>query len=367
MRFAMLRNHPDGAAVAKALANSGRHQVVPSSTDIEEILADPAVDAVIVAGEPGERLDQLRRVLQSERPAFCVHPVDAKADGAYEIDMLQGDVHQIVMPLLPLAVNRGVTEFAQKVQSAGQPRLIELEYRSAGELLFDREAGPHFPGWELLRALGGAVAEVQAFAPEETVRRGEPVTLQGRFESGALFRAAYLPGQPATRISLRAVMPDGEIDSGPIEISERDWAELVNRFDSAIAHLKVSPRAAPGAGLGALTQTRSFAAGPTWLDEIRAAELDDAGRRSIERRRAVTLEYQTVTEDVGFKGTMTLVGCGLLWAIPVLLLASVWLPQVGWLIVPVLFGFLLLQLLRWLVPMPAGQGEHSALSDESRP
>ena len=122
----------------------------------------------------------------------------------------------------------------------------------------------------------------------------------------------------------------------------------------------MSPRAAPAAGLGAPTQSRSPAAGPTWLDEIRAAELDDAARRSIERRRAVTLEYQTVNEDVGFKGTMTLVGCGLLWAIPVLLLASVWLPHVGWLIVPVLFGFLLLQLLRWFVPVPAGQGGSAA-------
>jgi predicted dehydrogenase len=345
MRFAILGNHPDGLSAARALAASSRHQVLDGrDQDLEEILADPAVEAVIVAGKPGERLDQLRRVLQSERSAFCVHPVDDSPDGAYEINMLQGDTHQVVVPLLPLAVNRAVVVFAEKLQS---PRLIELEYRATAEPLFDGESGPHFPGWEVLRRLGGAVAEVQAFAREESVNRGEPVTVQGRFESGTLFRAAYLPDQREPRIRITAHGPDGELTSDPIQIGNDDWARLVERFEVAVARLRVTPRAAPGAGPAA-----DSGDAPTWFDEIRAAELDDAARRSIERRRAVALEYQTVSEDVGFKGTMTLIGCGLLWAIPLLLLISVWLPYVGWLIIPVLLGFLLLQLLRWFVPLP---------------
>jgi hypothetical protein len=286
---------------------------------------------------------------------MCVHPLDRKADGAYEIDMLQGDVHQVVMPLLPLAVNRTIAAFAARVRSGGPARLIEIEYRASGESLFEGEAGPHFPAWEVLRTLGGAVGEVQAFAAEETVRRGEPVTLQGRFESGTLFRAAYLSDQPATRLRLRAVLPGGEAESGSIEILDEDWAELLARFEVAVDRLRVSPRAAPGAGLMGYA-----AASPTWLDEIRAAELDDAARRSIERRRAVTLEYQTVNDDVGFKGNMINIGCWVLFClIPVLLLVSVWLPHVGWLIVPALLGFLLLQLLRWLVPVPVPPGERS--------
>jgi hypothetical protein len=359
MRFVLLGNHPDGLAAARAVAASGRHQVAPGVSDIEEVLADPAVDAVIVAGDAGQRLEQLRRVLQSERSALCVHPVDVKADGAYEIDMLQGDTHQAVVPLLPLAVSREVAAFAERLRAGGHPQLIQLEYRVAGEPLFDGESGPHFPAWEVLRLVGGAVGEVQAFAAEETVRRGEPVTLQGRFENGRLFRAAYLPGQPATRLHLRAILSHGEIDSGPIEIVEDDWAELVTRFDVAVGRLRVSPRAAPGAG------PVSYAtAAPTWLDEIRAAELDDAALRSIERRRAVKLEYQTVNEDVGFKGNMINIGCWVLFClIPLLLLVSVWLPHVGWLIVPVLLGFLLLQLLRWLVPLPGRADEQDPSAD----
>ncbi|HEY1381730.1 MAG TPA: hypothetical protein VGF55_33335 [Gemmataceae bacterium] len=371
MRFAILGDHPDGWAVARALAAGGRHQVVAYrgprtdadlrpdwpglrvTADLEELLADPDVEAVIVAGEPGDRLDQLRRILQSERPALCVHPVDRKPDGAYEINLLQGDVHQVVLPILPLAVNPAVAEFADRLGTGPPPRLIEVEFRSPGDLLFEGDGpagGPHFPGWDVLRRLGGAVAEVQAFAREESVHRGEAVTVQGRFESGALFRAAYLPGCSESRLRLTADSLGGELAADRVAVGADDWSRLVTRFESAVDRLRVTPRAAPGAGPAADT-----GAGLTWLDEIRAAELDDAARRSIERRRGVTLEYQEVSEDVGFKGTMTLVGCGLLWFIPVLLILSVWLPQVGWLIVPVLFGFLLLQLLRWFVPAPAAR------------
>src|SRR5205823_7174696 len=113
MRFVVLGNHPDGWAMARALVAGGRHQIlaylgtqsadelpgdapgVRATGDLEEVLADPEVDAVIVAGRPGERLAQLRRVLQSERPALCVHPVDRTPDGAYEMNMLQGDTHQV--------------------------------------------------------------------------------------------------------------------------------------------------------------------------------------------------------------------------------------------------------------------------------
>jgi hypothetical protein len=47
---------------------------------------------------------------------------------------------------------------------------------------------------------------------------------------------------------------------------------------------------------------------------------------------------------------MTLVGCSLLWGVLLLLILSVWWPKLGFLIVPLIVGFLGLQLLRYLVP-----------------
>ncbi len=106
MRFAIIGDHPDGWAVGRALAETGRHQLAvyqgetpleiarrlsPAArrqADLEEILADPQVEAVIVATAAGTRLDVLRRVLQSERSALCAHPVDRRPDGGYEINLL---------------------------------------------------------------------------------------------------------------------------------------------------------------------------------------------------------------------------------------------------------------------------------------
>jgi hypothetical protein len=104
----------------------------------------------------------------------------------------------------------------------------------------------------------------------------------------------------------------------------------------------------------------------TWQDEVRCLELDDAARRSVERRRASTLEYQEATEEAGFKGTMTLVGCSLLWGSLVLLILSRWVPWLGWAILPVFALFLGLQVLRWAVPpRPEQEKPQEAAREES--
>src|SRR5882672_9917252 len=102
MRFAILGNHPDGVAMASALVATGRHQLlayttaaVPAETlrgwsgaqlvnDLEEVLATPDVDSVIVAGTPANRPAQVRRALQSERHVLCVYPPDATTESAHE-------------------------------------------------------------------------------------------------------------------------------------------------------------------------------------------------------------------------------------------------------------------------------------------
>ena len=63
---------------------------------------------------------------------------------------------------------------------------------------------------------------------------------------------------------------------------------------------------------------------------MRCLELDDAARRSVARRRASALEYQEATEEAGFKGTMTLLGCGLLWVSLLLLIVLRRIAPVGY-------------------------------------
>ena len=87
-----------------------------------------------------------------------------------------------------------------------------------------------------------------------------------------------------------------------------------------------------------------------WQDELRSLELDDAARRSVERGRSNALDLQETTEEATFKGTMTLVGCSLIWLTVIVLILSAWIPWLAWLIVPVFSVFLVMQGLRWIVP-----------------
>src|SRR5688500_9851609 len=99
MRFALLGDHADGLDMARALAASGRHELAvyagppeggqylergglaPSRVgDLEEVLADPSIDAVIVATPLATRSVVLRLAVHSERHVLCFHPADEAPD-----------------------------------------------------------------------------------------------------------------------------------------------------------------------------------------------------------------------------------------------------------------------------------------------
>jgi predicted dehydrogenase len=418
MRFALLGDHNDGLAMARALVETGRHELAvyagPAAGveylrrwnlaperlgDLEEVLADPSIAAVIVAGSPGNRLGLLRRALQSERHVLCVHPLASRPDSAYEAAMMQADVGCFLIPLLPEALHPGVRRLLtvtngavaasvprmpqREAVTAAAPlsseaiaaalmqrgtsthpvaatapfRLLELERWSTDAVLLDAETpghAPGLPGWDVLRFLGGEIVEVTALAAHEEVSGAEPLVVTGCFALGGLFHMTLLPRQSRDEWRLAALTAEGRaelhfadgwpgparltyLDSGGIEQAEEfeawnPWTALVEVVEARLEK----------------KGTQLFS--PTWQDAVRCMELDDAARRSVERRRTSTLEYQEASEEASFKGTMTLVGCGLLWISLLLVILSVWVPWLGWFIAPVFAIFLIMQLLRWVVP-----------------
>jgi predicted dehydrogenase len=386
MRFALLGDHPDGLAMARALVASTRHELIiysGSATglnyllrwalspryvgDLEEILADPNVEAVIVAGKTGIRPAQLRRALQSERHVLCSHPADDSPDATYEAGMLQTDAGCILLPLLPNSLHPGVERLAALLGEAsgvGSGRLFELEIAASEAVLLDTESPGHepaIPDWDVLRYLGGEIVEIVGLGQEEEVAAQLPLLLSGRFEGGGLFQMTLLPNQPAAfwRLRIRTAAGRWELEfpqgwPGPSRLTRPD--------DRGGACEENWPDWDPCSAMVAVFEATVAKRGPTrpsWQDEIRSLELDDAARRSVEKRRASTLEYQNVTEEAGFKGTMTLVGCALLWGSLLLLILSIWVPWLGWIILPVFGFFMVLQILRWVLP-----AKHHAERDE---
>lgn len=450
MQFALFGDHPDGLDMARALVEAGRHQLLIYSGsavgeqylqrwglpfqkvgDMEEALANPAVDAVIVAGRPGNRANQLRRALQSERHVLCVHPADQTPEIAYEAAIVQKDTRRVLLPLLPEAFHPGFERLAKMIatergnrgerppspsaslpasEARGEekslappsgrgaggeggvrpplvPRLLEMEWWSSEAILFDSATPGHkpgLPGWDVLRVLGGEIAEVSGYTALEELAPEDTLLLAGRFERGGLFQVNLLPYQPAGRwrITVRLRYAEAELLfpegwPGPARLTWPDeqgqlqeqtweswnpWPVMVEVFEAAVARQQQQLPKADRSTVEA-QPTNGYL---SWEDEVRSLELDDATRRSVERRRASTLEYRDDTEEASFKGSMTLMGCGLLWVSLLLLIFSRWLPWLGWLIAPLFGTFLVLQILRWIIPPKPTEATALAQTEESR-
>jgi predicted dehydrogenase len=406
MRFALLGTHPDGLAMAFALAATGRHELVAYTSptldtaivnqlgsraravgDLEEVLADPVIEVVVVGGTPANRPAQLRRSLQSERHVLCVYPPDRTPDAAYEAAMIRADTGCVLLPILPDALHpalRRLADFARNPDSSlGELKLLQVEHAAGGEFLL--EPGEIYvkwalPGWDRLRAIGGDITVVSALAPQEDLEPGQTLVISGVFVNGGLFEVTFLADAPQECWRASAIGTRGRVDllfplgwQGPsfLTCPEQNgewreehfppwdpWPALVLVFEELVGGKRVaalpddritpSPAVVSAQYSVQITPPPSHkAAGLSWQDVIRAQELDTATRRSVAKRRADALEYPDATEESGFKSTMTLVGCGLIWIILLLLVLSAWKPWLGWFILPVLFIFILLQGLRW--------------------
>jgi len=374
MQFALIGDHPDGRNLASALVATGRHRLLyhvssqplalPSDhqplravTDVEEIFADPAIELVVIASKLHERPAQLRRALQSERDVVCVHPVEDRPDTAYEAALIATDSRCTVLPLLTETFHPAIArvrELMERDSPLGPRRMLILErswldaeaLTSSGNL-----TRPTFPGWHLLRSLGGEIVEVSALAVGEALEPDEPLLVAGRFDRGGLFQIAYVPGQSHDRFHLRLVCAHGEATlSFPHGLE--GIATLRYTSENGTNQEQTWGAWAAWADWVTFLETRPRPTSLTWQDEIRSLELDDAVRRSLERRRTSLLDFQEATEEVGFKGTMTLVGCGVLWLIMFAAIASRWVSWIGWLIVPLLIFFLGMQLLGFLTRQP---------------
>jgi len=391
MRFALLGDHPDGLDLARALAASGAHDVSvycgPAMglhslqhhgvsprvlEDVEEVLADPEIDAVIVASDLPMRRRHLLRALQAESHVFCVHPADISPDVAYEASLIQADTGRVLLPLLPMAFHPGFERLRQMAQKQPLPRMLEMEIWSTEEVLIawtPTNSKPSLPGWEVLRVIGGEIGEVFLQSTRTELSPGEPLTVSGRFASGLLFHANFMPRQAHAHARLSLVTTTGRASlhfahgwPGPARLAYTDeegqsrteswdtinpWPALIQHFELAVLDGSVR-RPQPGQPDDAnLTKNPPHLG---WPDALRALELDDAARRSLERGRASTLDLQEVTEEASFKGTMTLVGCSLIWLAVVVLIVSIWIPWLAWGILPVFAIFLGLQALRWVLP-----------------
>ncbi|MFP6610814.1 MAG: hypothetical protein VB835_00775, partial [Pirellulales bacterium] len=111
---------------------------------------------------------------------------------------------------------------------------------------------------------------------------------------------------------------------------------------------------------------------PRWDDATRSLELAEALEKSLKKKRLVHLNYEGRGEANAFKGTMASLGCALLCGGMLLMIVTAVLSRVAevqqwggvssalsvipYLLLATLVIFLLVQLLRFVIPVKSGDG-----------
>ncbi|MCX7701955.1 MAG: hypothetical protein N2039_13845 [Gemmataceae bacterium] len=369
MRIALIGNHPDGVALAEVFQARGDCVVVglvdvnaagrfPAATthaDIEDLLARSDVDLVIVAGPFRRRGPQLRRAMQSRMHVLCVSPAADSPDTAYEAALIQGDTKKLLLPIVPQLLDSAVAaveDWLSRERGAADPSgrhrlfLWEQVGRPSGD-------DPAAPDWFLIRRLGGDIVELTGMAPEDNPDGTEPIIFSGRFQDGSLLHGWIEPN--ATEFSWSLTIRSG---ARTARIEAKPGADLeFSASDSGGPPLKrqSGDRVGTWRAFAEAVYTRVKEPQPwlvAWQDEIRVCEWDDALRRSIVKRKVSTVDYQEISEEVGSRGTLTLIGCGMVWLMLLLAFVAIWQPLVLWGVIPLLLVFFALLLLNWLARKP---------------
>lgn len=365
MRFVLVGRDPLADLFVEAARRCG-HEIVgylpvagdpPPTQSIEsarrcgdlQTVAGIRCDWIVLSGSLDGRAERLAQVLRFDPIDLVVAtPVSLAPDIYYEAAMLQQESKIRLFPLLPDLMHPALGRLCSDQGSfvSGQLRFFECTM----PLLAGQPAKASFVNaWAWLRRLGGEIESVTANAVFDCTDAPDHVVVTAVCEGGCLatFRwTATTSSEICVRVESSAGhcicrLPNGM--SGEAQCthstSEKDVVEPIESPD-----------------LGALWLERweslsAQDAASDWITSTRSVEIADAIERSLAKRRTISLNYELASESVAFRSVMTPVGCGLLFGATIFAVLMVplhrWIAfdrTIGWLILPVVVVFLLLQL-----------------------
>lgn len=367
MNFLILGDGPDELAWAAALAAGDAHRVgaafpgvpqVAPSRDLDDALAAPGVEAVVVGGPPETRAEWLRRVAAAGLPAVCLHPPGPDSEAYYLVSMSRDETGAVIVPDLPARLHPGVVLVREALGGETLGAFRGLRYEAAvgpsgGDLVRHEFAR----AVDLVRALIGEIGAVTATGepPGEHPTESLVVHLRGAHSRRAEVRLWSGPVEPARLVlagasgTLTLKLPaDLRL---PTRLVRRpsDGAETVTELPGWDPHGAILTVLAD-----ALSRRESH---PDLADGTRAMEVSEGVARSLRRGRTVELHYEEISEAGTFKSVMTSVGClvlfTILFALPVALsgpaLGIGWTIYLAYAIPPVLVVFVASQFLRFAI------------------
>jgi myo-inositol 2-dehydrogenase/D-chiro-inositol 1-dehydrogenase len=330
--------------------------------DLDDALARPGIDAVIVGGPLEQRGELLRRAAAEGLAIICLHPPGPDSEAYYQVSLSRAETGAVIVPYLPLRLHPGVDALRQAVSSSelGAFRGLKVESPSAGEEA--DLARVYFA--RLVDVVRAVLGEIEALTAT-----GDPPGDHPDIELVVHLRAA---------VGRRAELRVWSGDDGPSRISllgaggsltlefDTDFdqpARLIRRGSSGAEQSEQleawDPHEAISAVLAASAARHAgpLLPSPNLHDATRAMELAEATARSLRRGRTVEMNYEPISEEANFKSVMTSTGCVILIAALCVLPLALAGPALGWnwtifiayLIPPVLVIFVVMQVLRFAV------------------
>jgi myo-inositol 2-dehydrogenase/D-chiro-inositol 1-dehydrogenase len=358
---------PDEDAWRRVLAGrEGVELLADVGPDVDDALLVGEPEAVVVGGPIEGRGELVRRAAELGLAVLALHPPGPDPDALYQVAVLPADQAPPFVPGLPLARHPALLELAARVDSGalGDPASIRYEADLGPD-----DAGP-------LDARAGAVAA--ALAP--LLGEIEAVTAAGG-DGAAARRVVHLRGPTGRDAEVRlarglaaAERPRARLEllaAGGSALWEHDPdlagpSTLTLRRAGAAPEVVHAPAWDPRAAL--LEALEAQAAGaparPDLRDALLAAEVADAVERGLRKGRTVELHRDEISQLGSFKAVMTSLGCGVILLaltlyVLALILRALDVPGAGllaWSIVPLLGGYVALQLLRLAARPSRGRG-----------
>ncbi len=290
------------------------------TSDWSELVIDPDIEAVIVAGYTPELLRAARQ-LSAAGKSIVVFP-DVRMGGAFINELALDDAEQL-RPPLPIFSGRAqpaLIDLQRRIAAGELGRVLNLLWErrtrsggtdtSEGLLSVEQVDRQLLKDIDLLRMLWGDYNEVTA------LRSG--VAGSGLHTATVQLAGVGLPDATWTMRASRdavdwRVTITGDRHRAVVQ-PEPGGSDVVLSIDDAV----VARYPADGPEqlthlLGLLDASLARRAdAPGWTDAVRAYSLVEATHRSVRRRRTIDVHFEETSERGQFKTQMSAIGCGVL-------------------------------------------------------
>ncbi len=310
-----------------AMRHSGTHKVVAEALtdrtkdragnrrlyhDWESLLADDAVDAVIVSDARPEVLEFARQLAARGKPLIVPAWPAFPPEFVAELSLYDAEGASTLVPSFD---TRGEVEPLRTLIADGRLGTITSVQLDRSDVDFIHQGSEHmwysgvwFSDIDCLRVLGGDYSQVTLIRsggdePDTFVTQTLQLVGPGLPDAVCNYRRAKTLGEFRVRV-------DGSEGTAELQLEgEGHHQEVVVSVDG-METLRKSTRCDPTELFDTLDRSwRQEPGSAQWRDFVRVHEISEAMQRSLRRRRTIDLHFETASERSQFKTQMATAGC----------------------------------------------------------